>query len=58
MTIRNLNYLFAPRSVALIGASPRAGSVGATVMKNLMEGGFSGPIFLVNPKHAQIDGHR
>ncbi|MBS0251740.1 MAG: bifunctional acetate--CoA ligase family protein/GNAT family N-acetyltransferase [Proteobacteria bacterium] len=58
MTVRNLNYLFAPRSVALIGASKRPGSVGETVLKNLLEGGFKGPIDLVNPKYRDIDGRR
>ncbi|WP_414464000.1 bifunctional acetate--CoA ligase family protein/GNAT family N-acetyltransferase [Hyphomicrobium sp. DY-1] len=58
MTVRNLNYLCAPRSVALIGASKRPGSVGATVLKNLLEGGFKGPISLVNPKYRDIVGHR
>ncbi|MFA5956752.1 bifunctional acetate--CoA ligase family protein/GNAT family N-acetyltransferase [Hyphomicrobium sp.] len=58
MTVRNLNYLCAPRSVALIGAGTRPGSVGATVRKNLLEGGFKGSISLVNPKYTEIEGHR
>lgn len=58
MTIRNLNYLCAPQSVALIGASKRPGSVGETVLKNLLKGGFKGPISLVNPKYREIDGRR
>ncbi len=56
MTVRNLNYLCAPRSVVLIGASTREGSVGATVMKNLLEGGFKVPISFVNPKYKEIGG--
>lgn len=56
MTVRNLNYLCAPQSVALIGASSRPGSVGATVMRNLLTGGFNGPIHLVNPKYPEIEG--
>ncbi len=58
MTVRNLNHLCAPRSVALIGASARPGSVGATVMKNLLDGGFKGPISLVNPKYTEIGSHK
>lgn len=58
MTVRNLNYLCAPRSVALIGASTRPGSVGSTVRKNLLEGGFKGPITFVNPKYNEIEGRR
>ncbi len=44
MTIRNLECLLAPRSVAVFGASKRVGSVGATVWRNLRAGGFAGPI--------------
>ena len=56
MTIRNLEYLFRPTSIALIGASDRAGSVGATVMRNLLAGGFSGAIYPVNPRHRTVAG--
>src|SRR5689334_13656342 len=56
MTIRNLEYLLAPKSVALIGASARPHSVGATVMRNLLTGGFGGTIYPVNPKHHEVSG--
>jgi acetyltransferase len=56
MTIRNLDALLAPKSVALIGATPRPLSVGGTIARNLMAGGFEGPLHLVNPHHAEIDG--
>ena len=56
MSIRNLDHLLAPRSVAVFGASARAGSVGATVWRNLRSGGFKGPVYAVNPKHTQLDG--
>ena len=56
MSIRNLNYLFAPRSVALIGASERPRSVGSVVMQNLCAGDFSGPIFPVNPNYRSVAG--
>jgi len=49
MTIRNLEYLFAPRSVALIGASEKPQSIGATVLRNLSDAGFAGAIWPVNP---------
>jgi acetyltransferase len=55
MTIRNLQSLLAPGSVALIGATPRPGSVGGTLARNLADG-FKGPVHLVNPHHDQIDG--
>src|SRR4051812_18598790 len=54
MTIRNLDLMFAPRSVAVIGASERAGSVGATVWKNLRHGAFQGPCWAVNSRHSFI----
>ena len=56
MSTYRLDKLFAPRSVALVGASPREGSLGRTVLTNLREAGFPGPILLVNPKHREIDG--
>jgi len=49
MSIRNLDSIFKPKSVALIGASRRPGSVGAVLAHNLMTGGFDGPVFPVNP---------
>jgi len=56
MTVRNLNYLFRPASVAVIGASDRPQSLGATVMRNLLAGGYAGALFPVNPKHVSIAG--
>lgn len=58
MTIRNLNYLFRPDSVAVIGASDRPQSLGAMVMKNLLAGDYAGAVFPVNPKHAKVAGIR
>ena len=54
MSVRNLEHLFRPQSVAVIGASERERSVGAVVMRNLREGGFGGPLWPVNPKHKRI----
>jgi acetyltransferase len=56
MTIRNLDHLLAPRSIALIGASDREGSLGTLIGRNLREGGFEGRIMLVNPRYAEIGG--
>jgi acetyltransferase len=58
MSIRNLDSLFDPRSVAVIGATEREGSVGATLWRNLRGGGFAGPRWPVNARHEQIDGER
>ena len=54
MSVRNLDRLFRPQSVALIGASDRPHSVGAAVLNNLVRGGFGGPIMLVNPRHRTL----
>lgn len=50
-----LRPLFVPASVAVVGASTRAGSVGAQIARKLTEG-FAGTLYLVNPKHREIDG--
>ena len=55
MSVRNLDFVFSPRSIAVIGASTRQGSVGQTVMRNLLGGGYRGPILPVNPKHARVE---
>ena len=44
--------IFEARSVALIGASERPGSLGTVVLKNLKEAGFEGPVYAINPKYA------
>lgn len=56
MTIRNLDKLLQPTSVAVVGASNRPLSVGNTVMRNLLAGGFQGAIMPVNPKYTAVAG--
>jgi acetyltransferase len=56
MSIRNLEHLFRPKSVAVIGASETPRSVGATVLHNLVEGKFAGAIIPVNPKYRELAG--
>ena len=56
MSVRNLDRLFKPRSVALIGATDRAGSVGAVLLRNLRRAGFAGELLLVNPHRQTLDG--
>ena len=55
MSIRNLDALFSPTSIAVFGASKRPGSVGATVWRNL-SADYTGHLYPVNPKHASLDG--
>jgi acetyltransferase len=56
MSIRNLDAVFAPRSLALIGASRKAGSVGDVLARNLLSGGFAGEIAFVNVNGGEIMG--
>ncbi len=58
MSIRNLDSLFDPRSVAVIGASERPFSVGGTLWRNMHGGGFAGAVYPVNPKYATLSGQR
>src|SRR6266481_3525433 len=56
MSTYRLKNLLSPRSVALIGASPRRGSVGRAVLENIRKAGFEHEFGLVNPHHAEIGG--
>jgi len=56
MTIRNLEYLFKPRSIAVVGRGKQTSGSDATVEFNLIEGGFKGPVMPVNPDHQSISG--
>jgi len=56
MTRSQLDPLFKPRSIAVIGASERPGSIGATLMANIQAGGFRGRLMAVNPHHRQVGG--
>ena len=58
MTIRNLDRLFAPRAVAVIGASARPGAVGHVVLSNMRSAGFTGTLMPINPRESDIDGLR
>ena len=51
-----LDYFFKPGAIAVIGASPREGSIGCTLLTNLKKDGFPGPIYPINPKHEEILG--
>jgi acetyltransferase len=53
-----LEAMFAPNSVAVIGATDRPGTVGRTVLENLLHGRFQGKVFAVNAKHAEVLGIR
>ena len=50
----NLDAVFRPRSVAVIGASTVAGKLGHDILYNLIHAGFTGPIYPINPKADQV----
>ncbi len=54
MSHHYLEHLFTPQSIAVFGASEQTDSVGARVYRNLLEGGFKGPIFPINPKYSAL----
>lgn len=58
MSTYRLDHLFAPRSIVLIGGSPKSNSVGGTTLRNLRAGGFSGRINVINRKYPEIEGIR
>ncbi len=52
----SLADFFKPRSVAIIGASKSPGKIGNVIVRNMIQSGFSGMIFPVNPKEKEIEG--
>ncbi len=56
MGIHNLDRLFRPASIAVIGASERPSCIGTALMHNLLGGKFQGRLFPINPKYGQIMG--
>jgi acetyltransferase len=56
MSTYRLKNLLSPRSIALVGASPRQGSVGRAILGNIRKANFKGEFALVNPRYGEIDG--
>jgi acetate---CoA ligase (ADP-forming) len=57
-SVRNIERLLRPRSVAVVGASSTPGALGASVIANLERMGFGGEIYLINPKRDSIGERR
>ncbi|MEM4734095.1 MAG: acetate--CoA ligase family protein [Candidatus Thorarchaeota archaeon] len=55
---KGIEILFNPRSIAVIGASATKGKLGNDVMRNLVDSGFDGRIYPVNPSGGEILGHK
>lgn len=53
-----LDHLFAPRALAVFGASPKPETVGGRVLENVRAAGFAGPVYPINPKYEEIGGMR
>ena len=56
MSQRGLEALLRPKSIAVIGASVKPGRAGYLLMRNLLAGGFSGPVLPVTPKYKAVSG--
>ena len=56
MSLKRISQFFNPSSVAVIGASNTATRAGNVVMRNLLQGGFKGPIMPVTPNHTAVHG--
>ena len=54
--VASLRPLLQPRSVAVVGPSRRRGTVGRAVLRNIVTGGFTGPVYAVNPHARTIEG--
>ncbi|MFZ2192975.1 MAG: CoA-binding protein, partial [Candidatus Moraniibacteriota bacterium] len=54
----NLEKLFKPKSIAIIGASEEVGKIGTVMARNILELGFEGEVYLVNPKYDEIFGKK
>lgn len=55
-TLPSMEQFFNPKSIAVIGANDKPDSIGAALIDNLLQGGFSGSIVPVNPNHETIRG--
>jgi acetyltransferase len=53
-----LHTLFEPKSIAIIGASETPNSIGVTLVRNMLDSGYTGKLFFVNPKHETVFGEK
>ncbi|TMH68903.1 MAG: CoA-binding protein, partial [Betaproteobacteria bacterium] len=56
--VRDMNRIMKPDAVAVIGASAEQGKIGHSVMKNLINGGYQGEIYPINPSASEIMGRK
>ena len=53
-----LHTLFEPASIAIVGASETPNSIGVTLVRNMLDSGYKGKLFFVNPKHETVFGQK
>ncbi|CAN5819289.1 acetate--CoA ligase family protein [soil metagenome] len=53
-----MRRIMQPQAVAVIGASPEAGKIGNSVMKNLINGGYEGEIYPIHPRAEEVEGRK
>ncbi|MCM2309320.1 MAG: bifunctional acetate--CoA ligase family protein/GNAT family N-acetyltransferase [Sulfuritalea sp.] len=53
-----LHTLFEPESIAIVGASETPNSIGVTLVRNMLDSGYKGKLFFVNPKHPTVFGQK
>jgi len=58
LSVTDFKYLFNPRHVAVVGASHSEGKIGYTVLKNIIDSGYKGRIYPINPKGGEILGKK
>jgi acetate---CoA ligase (ADP-forming) len=51
-----VEHVLRPRSVAVIGASPRPGSIGGTILRNILQSGYTGAVHPINPHRTEVAG--
>jgi len=51
--MKDLKKLFSPKSIAIVGASPKSGKLGNVLIENIRKGGWPGKMYFVNPKYAK-----
>ena len=56
--MKNLDYAFKPKRVAIIGASPDSKKIGHQVIKNIIDGGYEGEIIPIHPSAPDVLGHK
>jgi acyl-CoA synthetase (NDP forming) len=52
--MKSLKCIFEPKSIAVIGASATAGTVGNAIFSNMLQSSFKGPVYPVNPRYNNI----